>query len=286
MSPYSPDEANSPRERRIALLPDIFFSRGWTPWLPPPAIILASALLFTEEPPTGGEIEQWLMQREGLAEGWAAPAWTPLRQWTDQEVQELPDQVEGNPVLDLRGGRPEDAASVMAEEAEERATKLAAMDRYSAALGVNPVRTMHDLREFMLVCGLWTSADGPEGIRYDLNPAAPLPGEVLPLTDEERAEEDQRRWAQLHDPASQQIIRLFHDSNDEPSRDELRTSLQRLARAIGMEVESARAGVVNLLRAGDFRANLDVERVVEHKVFELTVDWERFRSSRIPVERD
>lgn len=46
---------------------------------------------------------------------------------------------------------------------------------------------------------------------------------------------------------------------------------------------SVRAGVLNLLHDGDFSASTDVERLLDYQVFELTIEWERFRSSRITI---
>jgi hypothetical protein len=56
-----------------------------------------------------------------------------------------------------------------------------------------------------------------------------------------------------------------------------------MARRLDLAAESVRAGVLNLLTDGDFTASSDVERLLDHQVFELTVDWEKFRSSRITI---
>jgi hypothetical protein len=117
---------------------------------------------------------------------------------------------------------------------------------------------MGELVDFMVACRVLSTSGSGNETRYEINPAAPLPSEVLPLSDEERADEDRRRWAELHEPAAQKIIGLFHEG--EANTERRQTSLQRLAREIGMDVESARAGVLNLLQDGDFTATVNVLR--------------------------
>jgi hypothetical protein len=80
---------------------------------------------------------------------------------------------------------------------------------------------------------------------------------------------------------------LFHPG-DEHRVDVKRTSLQRLARELGLDVETVRAGVVALVSDADFTASLDPEELFEHQVFEIVVDWELFAQSRLTIclERD
>ena len=283
MGTHFPDEVSSPAEARSALFSDVFFSRGWSQQLPTACIEIMGALVLADEPPTRAQIEEHLRRREELKNGWDSPAWDELHQWTDEELRDLDEHFEGDPVFGNRDDEPKDATGVIAEEAEHRAKHLAAMDGYSVALSVAPVRTMGDLLDFMVACGVLAEQGTPDETRYEINPAAPLPSEVLPLSNEERAAEDRRRWADLHEPTAQKIIELFHDDEDEPNAERRRTSLQRLAREIGTDVESARAGVLNLLQDGDFTATVDVERAAEHKVFELVVDWDRFHATRIQL---
>ena len=170
------------------------------------------------------------------------------------------------------------AAEMMAEEAGLRQARVAETDRYAAALGVAPVRTLGELVDLMVAARVLLV---DEGGRYAINPAAPLPAEVLPLSAEEATTQDQMRWHDLHHATAQALIRLFDP--DAQSRDRLRTSLQKLARQVDAEVESVRAAVVTLLDEGDFTASLDVAIIREHQVFELAVDWDRFASTRISI---
>jgi len=117
------------------------------------------------------------------------------------------------------------------------------------------------------------------GILLALNALAPLPGEVLSLSEQRQQEEDELRWRRLHEGTAQGIIRLFGPDDDQ--LEVLLTSLERVARQLEVDVESARAGVLNLIAEGDFAANVDVAE--GHRVFELAVDWEQFTKSRFGV---
>ena len=169
----------------------------------------------------------------------------------------------------------------MAEESRLRLEHMDEVDRWSRELGVEPVRTLRDLLEFLLAAGVLTTTGAGDAALIRLNESAPLPAEVLTLSEEDRRSDDDLRWQRLHEPAAQAVIDLF--VSDEAPTATLRTSLQRLAREVDLAVESVRAGVVHLLNDGDFTASADVERLLEHQVFELTVDWKKFRSSRITI---
>jgi hypothetical protein len=113
------------------------------------------------------------------------------------------------------------------------------MARYSEALGVAPVRTMGGMLTFMLTAGVVVAIDDAGGERLTINPAASLPGEVLPLSDETREREDRIRWEGLHEPTAQRIIRQFRP-DDEDSLTVVTTSMQRLSRQLGVDIEGAR----------------------------------------------
>jgi hypothetical protein len=240
--------------------------------LPPAAIAILAPLM--ERPRTTQQVEADL-SRTQVHDGWRSPAWEPLQPWTDEELAaQRADPDFGDADDDA------DAETVNAEEAADRAARVAELDRYSQRLGLAPVRTIGDLLELMVACRLLTrTGEGAEAV-LDFNPAAPLPAEVLPLTAEERAKEDQLRWRSAYEPIAGSIIGLF-EPDAEVRPDRLRTSLQRLARQLEVDAESARAGVLLLLEDGDFTANRDVERLAEHQVFELAVDWETFDRDRM-----
>jgi hypothetical protein len=153
----------------------------------------------------------------------------------------------------------------MADEAAARDRHMTEMDRNSAALGVPPVRTMGDLLTFMVAAGVLIRSESDSVKTLRLNPSVPLPDEVLPLTAEERAREDEFRWGELHEPTAQEIIPLFDP--DGSQHDRLVTSLERLARQLDVPVESARARLLALIKSDDF-----TERASVHQVFEIRVD--------------
>ena len=279
MGPRFPDETRSPGEDRSALFSDLYYSRGWARHLPVSAIEIMGALVVNG---TSGRsaIENHLRRREEFEDGWQSSCWEELHQWTDEELAELREQFKDDPIANAVGDdEPDDAAGVMAADAARRERDLAKFDACSAALGLGPLRTMGDLFEFMVASQLLVSNEDDDP-RYEINPAAPLPSEVLPLSNDERVTEDQMRWQELHEPTAQAIIELFRPDGDKPL-DRLRTSMQRLARELDTDVESARAGALNLLAEGDFSATIDLERAEEHRVFELVVDWECFHKKRI-----
>lgn len=127
----------------------------------------------------------------------------------------------------------------MAEEAELRRQRLAELDRHAAFFDLAPVRTLGELVELMVACRvLVVDAAG----RYDLNSAAPLPCEVLPLDADESSREDRLRWSDLHEPTAQAIIRLFRPDAAQPLA-RLRSSLRQLAGQVEADVESVREPV-------------------------------------------
>jgi Family of unknown function (DUF6042) len=158
------------------------------------------------------------------------------------------------------------------------------MDAASAALEVAPVRTMADLLEFMVACTVLTrNGDGDIGVtRYALNPHAALPAEVLPLSNDQKAAEDALRWSHLYEPIAQQIIGLFKPG-ESGQVDVIRTSLQSLAERLGADTETARAGLGELLQEPDFTSNCNPERILDHQIFEVRVDWPTFRQTRLPM---
>ena len=88
--------------------------------------------------------------------------------------------------------------------------------------------------------------------------------------------------AQLHEHTAQAVIRLFKPDADQRV-DRLHTSLRQLSHATSAEVESVRAAVSTLVANGDFRCSLDVDTARDEQAFDLAVDWELFRRSRIGI---
>ncbi len=263
------------RMRRSLWLEQVYTRGGWMRYLPPAAVNVVRALL--DEPQTVEQIDANLRASEFTAAGWQSEAWEPLHPWTDEELAaQRADPDFGDETDDA------DAATVNAEEAAEREARIAEVDGYSRHLGVAPVRTLADVLELMVACRILTRTGDGGGTVVDFAFDAPLPAEVLPLSAEEREKEDRLRWRSAYEPVAGSIIGLFDpDLEDRPDR--LRTSLQRLARQLDVDAETARAAALLLLEDEDFTANRELERIAEHQVFELTVDWERFDRERMSL---
>lgn len=131
-----------------------------------------------------------------------------MKIWTDEEWQQARKAEEHGPFA-FGPDDPADAAGANAVEIEDRERELARSDVYSQALGIAPVRTMADVLQYMIACGVVIERTKGEDVVYDLNPDGELPAEVLPLSDEDRAKEDSLRWQDVHEATAQSIIRLF-----------------------------------------------------------------------------
>lgn len=254
---------------------EVLYGMFWCRYIPDTAQRALQAVC-THEHPTLEFILTWMTAdsaRYGL--GAQAPAWEPPNTWTDDELRDHQDRYPPEP------GDPTTANEANDQEQAEHDAKIAKHDGYAATLGLPPIRTVLDVVHYLTACGLIT-VDSDEGEpRYRMNPAPRLPGEVLDLPPDELAEADRWRWARLHEPTTQRIIRLFTEPAERPSSK--LTSLQRLARELGLDVETIRAGLAVLLQDGDFTTTSDPETIAEHKMFEIRVDWDRFADKRIHV---
>lgn len=245
-SPSSDDSTS------IAMPTGIMLGMGWVRFLPPPSSMIFAALACCGEP-TDSDIALFSDLRNTNL-GLDTPVWGELDADTDEE-----------------------------EAAEQRA-KIAEIDRYAAGLGLSPVRTLADVLDYMTACGLLVALPGDDENRHRLNPTPPLPAEVLNLEPDVQAREDRFRWNDLHEPTAQRIIRLF-TSPKTGHPNSKRTSLQRLARELMLDVETTRAGLTVLLSSEDFTATRDPDSVTEHEVFEIQIDWDVFAATRVSIER-
>lgn len=274
-----PGEPSGPAERsareRIEVFTRVYLHSGWSRRLPEGAVTVLSALV--DQPLTREEIHQQLRTATPDRLGLRADAWDPLHRWTDEELATQRAEFAGTP-FEASDSEPSTAAEVNAEEADLRRQRLAEVDRYAAAVGVAPVRTLAEVVDLMVACRVLLV---DEAGRFEVNAAAPLPAEVLPLGVEETAREDRLRWSNMHDGTAQAIIRLF--GPDGAQRGQLRTSLRDLADQVGADVESVRAGLTNLLNDGDFSSTGDVDTAEADDPIELAVSWERFARTRFGV---
>lgn len=180
-----PEEADSPELRRRRLLREVHFTRGWSRITPATAVPIF-VTLTVEGPLTRAELHEQL-RRWTDGQGLDAPVWEPLSEVTDAELDRDAALDPDPPPGSVRRS----AAKINAEERAHRAEAVPRLDRYAAAVGNDPVRSLGDLLHFMTACGELV-VDGAG--RYAFNPSAPLAAEVLPLPAEEVELQDQRRW--------------------------------------------------------------------------------------------
>ena len=250
----------------------VYIRSGWLRFLPTNALSVAEVLVDHERL-TLGAIHVALTTHKDLEAGLAAPAWEPLRQYTDKELIDLAED-DGKP--------PESAVEANADEAQHHEARIAEVDAAAESMGVQPVRTLFDALEYMVACNVVTRSIADGETWFALNPGAPLPTEVLPMTADEQAAEDSLRWRHLNEPHVQDIIGLFHPGDADPPTMR-RTSLQKLARELRLDVETTRIALACLLQDPDFTASRNPETVLDHEVFEIRVDWETFNRTRFSV---
>lgn len=223
---------------------------GWMRMLPDSAIDIFGAAASLAAEDRAGQLQHGLPPR-WAKEGLEAPAWSPLS----------PDNLEDSEAIRLR------------REHE------AVVARAATHVGVTPPVTMADLAELMRRLGLIQRQGTGAGTHWSVTQPVPLPEECFPLTDEERSHEDRVRWQGLHYRNSQTLIRHFVDSEITT----MSTSLENLGERLDTTPQGAREAVLVLLDEGDFHSNVDMARVGESDVFELAVDWEKFKQTRISV---
>jgi hypothetical protein len=234
-----------------------YMRSGWSRHLPRNGFAIYEAVLWLhvddivgeiEEQPLGSRVGELLTQIGGLGAG----------VWDEQE-----DDLRRNP-------DPEEEA--LLHDAKFR------LARAEAALGMT-VSTNAHLIEFMRRLGVIERTVAEGEVRWRSADPLPLPGERLPLTHEEVAEEDEMRWERIHYDNAQSIIRLFVDDE----LDVLSTTLANLAERLELPVASVREAILVLLEERDFAASVDVERIDDREALELRVDWDRFADTRIGI---
>ena len=142
----------------------------------------------------------------------------------------------------------------------------------STTAGFPVPTTVRDLSELYLTWGLARREETPDGTRWSMPAALPLPGDLLPLDPELTERLDDHLVNDLGEPA------------------ETLTSLDRLAAATGQDVDDVRLALAELVKSGDARVQrgeepADAERLEAHRRFRLVMDWEHFHENRIQVSR-
>ncbi|EGX55234.1 hypothetical protein SZN_33856, partial [Streptomyces zinciresistens K42] len=128
----------------------------------------------------------------------------------------------------------------------------------------------------------------PDGTRWSMPAALPLPGDLLPLDADLAQRLDGIRWTLRTGPLVDELINHLVDDLGEPQ--EILTSLDRLAAATGQDVDDVRLALAELVKSGDAQVQrgeepADAERLEAHRRFRLVMDWEHFHEKRIQVSR-
>ncbi|MER6239085.1 DUF6042 family protein [Streptomyces clavifer] len=117
----------------------------------------------------------------------------------------------------------------------------------------------------------------------------PLPGDLLPLDTELTRRLDKIRWIMRTGPLVDVLVNHLIDELGEPP--EILTSLDRLARATGQDVNDLRLAVAELVQCDDAKIlrgqhPADPGRLEQHHRFRLIMDWAHFRVTRIELSLD
>lgn len=179
---------------------------------------------------------------------------------------------------DLDGGLWDEPLDV--DDDEQRALDSEArirLHRLTEKANLEEVRTGADGLELMRRIGLIEMSVGG----WKTTDVLPLPEDVVFLTQDEKREEDEYRWTELHYGASQRIIGLFVDAD----LDALEDSLEGFAKRIECEPNTVREAILVLLGEGDFSTNVDIPSLEVKDRFRLTVDWKKFNESRISIRK-
>ncbi|MFD4764200.1 DUF6042 family protein [Streptomyces sp. NPDC058439] len=146
--------------------------------------------------------------------------------------------------------------------------------------------TVRDLAELYLTWGLAARKETPEGTRWSMPAALPLPGDLLPLDTELTQRLDKIRWIMRTGPLVNTLIDHLVDDLGEPP--EILTSLDRLADATGQDVNDLRLALAELVQSDDAeilrgQEPADAERLETHHRFRLIMDWDHFHETRIEL---
>ncbi|QYF74365.1 DUF6042 family protein [Cryobacterium sp. PAMC25264] len=258
-----------------ALFNLVYVQSGWQRFLPSSAIAILS-FLAAKGTATSAEIDEELRDSPYTADGLTSEVWEPPLEYTQEELRQLDEHSEGTP---LQG-----ESSVLSAEvvnAQARATwtrQIAEFADFSSHLGLATPHTLADLLDFMAAARVIVLANS----QYSINPLAPLPEEVLPLSESRRETEAQLRWGHLHQEMSQQILALFKPQQPDYVNS-LSTTINELAQSLLADPQSIREALVVLAEEGDFTITGDPLRASADELFPVGVDWEAFYASRLSV---
>ncbi|MCG8914931.1 DUF6042 family protein [Actinokineospora sp. PR83] len=251
---------------------DVFDGLGWSRFVPHAAVEVLGVVVLLGAP-TREQVGRLVGRTPDAVVGLSGPAWDEFEPWTEHTLRTA---------LDGAAPTPGEVARANAEDRAWLDGLIAEVDAYADALGVFRPRTLSDVLDYLAACTVLIATGRDEDTRYELNPWAMLPAEVLPLTREQADEEDLLRWIGLHRPVVRKLIDLFGPYADAPL-DVLRTTLLELSRTCGVDLESIRAAVTILADQPDFEVTGDAERAEPGAELEIRVDWANFLEYRLDI---
>ncbi|MFD9458594.1 DUF6042 family protein [Streptomyces sp. NPDC059985] len=187
-----------------------------------------------------------------------------------------------NPQGDLEAPCWEDPDDLDEDEQARQPQLIETAALYAAHYGRPPLRTHADVLDLLLAAGVVYEVPNAVGApRIFPKVPAPVPADVFPLDEEEAAIQRQMLIDSAYEGPSYRIIELFEP--DGLRREEIVTSLDRMARLIEGDPQDAREAIRLLTEVGDFTTTLDVANVPSHKVFRIRCAWEQFDKKRIGI---
>lgn len=184
--------------------------------------------------------------------------WWPDEEWDDEEAPE------GREVCEAR--RWKEFGAVL------------------TAAGFPVPATVRDLSELYLTWGLASREETPEGTRWSMPAALPLPGDLLSLDPELARRLDGIRWSMRTGPLVNTLVNHLAGDLGEPQ--EVLTSLERLAAATGQDADDVRLALAELVESGDAQVWRGQEpacadRLETHRRFRLVMDWDHRHETRL-----
>lgn len=236
---------------------------GWMRNLPHAGTALLMSVVMDEQPSTMDQLSEALRSPHSPGGDWGAPCWDPVEYFTDEQLVDLHAEYGDD---DDRS-----AAEVNAGLDAHQAALVEQVDRYAAHHGLGPVRTCQDALELLVSVGVVHRGD--DGRIYPVYPM-PDPQDVLPVSDEELATLATMRERDRAEDAG----RALHDRLEADLKQvgEVFTSVDRLAGVTGMDEETIRLGLVELVDVGLVRivrgqplADIDPAAVGLHARFRI-----------------
>ena len=142
-----------------------------------------------------------------------------------------------------------------------------------------PLTSCRDVIEFMVELELLERVEAEDGIWRVVSPLRHVE-DVLPLSSERQAIESQIRWREGFREASQTITDWLREKRPPvQAKSEIETSIEAIAKEVGLDPEDARHGLAILLNE-DVRCSVDPETARSDELLRLRIDWELFEEWR------